>query len=357
MITHTCPHCGHQLRVPEEYAGRTGKCKNCQKTVTIPAQEEAKFAPKVESAHEPELIDEESSGVLSDHSKRKGKTRACPYCGEQILRSAKKCRYCGEFLKGQKELKTNVQQGALIGSIACFTIGVCMIWWQPLLFIIYIPLLLASFVLSITAMAQGRVLGGIVMLVLTVVIPVLVVLVGLLRVAVSASDAMKDAKSEDLGLSTPATSHTTVPGEGTATGSLPTTTASIDVDAQRLFKEKQEYMEFLDLYDFQARYYESLLDGNVPGVEFKIRNRGSRTLREVEVTVYFRDAWGNTIAEEDYHPVLVSEYSFGDNKPLKPNYIWQMEHGSFYKAPSVPSEWQEGNAIAQITDIEFAGKI
>ncbi|MBS61782.1 hypothetical protein [Salinisphaera sp.] len=121
-------------------------------------------------------------------------------------------------------------------------------------------------------------------------------------------------------------------------------------------QKKSKYAaEFLDLYDFSAEYRDSMLDGKVPGVLFKIKNNGDRTLSRVEVTVYFSDAQGNVIAEEDYTPVLVSDYSFsGDNKPLKPGYIWQMERGKFYSAKNVPSEWQDGSAKAAITNIEFA---
>jgi len=121
------------------------------------------------------------------------------------------------------------------------------------------------------------------------------------------------------------------------------------------FEEKQAYIGNVVLYDLKARYYTSYLDEKVPGVEFKLKNKGNRTLKEVEVTVYFKDATGTIIAEKTYHPVLVSEYSFsGDNKPLKPNYIWQLERGNFYKADSVPTEWKEGAVSAKITNIEFA---
>ncbi len=119
------------------------------------------------------------------------------------------------------------------------------------------------------------------------------------------------------------------------------------------FEKKQAYIDKVKLYDFTAKYFSSYLDGETPGVTFKIKNEGEKTLTKVEVTVYFKDSSNNVIAEEDYHPVLVSDYSFGDNKPLKPNYIWQMESGKFYKAKSVPSEWQEGNAVAKITDLRF----
>ncbi len=123
----------------------------------------------------------------------------------------------------------------------------------------------------------------------------------------------------------------------------------------RTIKEKQAYFSKVVLYDVKAKYYETLLKGRLPGVEFKIKNKGGRTLKEVEVTVYFKDAQGRVIAEEDYHPVLNTSLALlsRDNKPLKPNYIWQMERGKFYKADSVPSEWKEGRVSAKITNIEF----
>lgn len=118
---------------------------------------------------------------------------------------------------------------------------------------------------------------------------------------------------------------------------------------------EREYMSNnLELYDLSAKYMDSVLDGKVPGVLFKIRNTGDRSLDNVEVTVYFKDAQGNTIAEKDFNPVLVTEYAYGrDNKPLKPGYIWQMEKGKFYSAKSVPSEWREGSIEAIVTDLSF----
>jgi hypothetical protein len=112
--------------------------------------------------------------------------------------------------------------------------------------------------------------------------------------------------------------------------------------------------DHLRLYDIDAKYFDSMLDGRVPGVRFKIKNEGNRTLNEVAVRVVFYDANDKPIAEEEYHPVLVTELSFGDNNsPLRPNYIWQDEPGKFYTAKSVPSEWKAGKVTATITDIEF----
>ncbi|HEY4952842.1 MAG TPA: hypothetical protein VII71_05610, partial [Verrucomicrobiae bacterium] len=121
-----------------------------------------------------------------------------------------------------------------------------------------------------------------------------------------------------------------------------------------LSKEKSDYIIMnLRLYDFAAQYHDSEFNGKVPGVDFKIKNWGQRILNEIEVTVYFKDASSNIISEDKFYPVLVAEFGT-DNEPLKPGYIWQQEQGKFYAAKKVPSEWQEGNATAKITDIKFS---
>jgi len=120
-------------------------------------------------------------------------------------------------------------------------------------------------------------------------------------------------------------------------------------------KEKTAYIQqHLVLYNVEARYMDSILDGRVPGVLFKLRNTGDRSLDMVKVTVTFKDASGAAIHDEDYYPVSVSGFSLGDNKPLKAGYVWQMENGKFYEAKSVPSEWQEGSVTAKVTDIQFS---
>jgi prepilin-type processing-associated H-X9-DG protein len=35
-ISFTCPHCGHQTNVDERYAGQSGPCASCGKTITVP---------------------------------------------------------------------------------------------------------------------------------------------------------------------------------------------------------------------------------------------------------------------------------------------------------------------------------
>ncbi|MDP2505424.1 hypothetical protein [Oceanobacter sp. 3_MG-2023] len=61
------------------------------------------------------------------------------------------------------------------------------------------------------------------------------------------------------------------------------------------------------------------------------------------------------IYEEDYLPVLVSKYSYGnDNKPLKPGYVKEMDKDKYYTLDSALSDWAEGKAVAKVVDIEFA---
>lgn len=142
-----------------------------------------------------------------------------------------------------------------------------------------------------------------------------------------------------------------------AAGSAPTSATSTPAEASSVpSAEEANYINSsLRLYEFEAKHFDSLLDERVPGVDFKIKNEGGRTINSLTVKVVFFDASDKPIAEEVFYPVNVGEYSTGNEaKPLRPNYIWQQESGQFYTAKSVPSEWKEGNAKATITEVKFA---
>ena len=118
------------------------------------------------------------------------------------------------------------------------------------------------------------------------------------------------------------------------------------------FEEKQAYIKNVELKDFRVGEGQKYGFGDPePGVFGTIVNNGDRTLKKVELTVYFLNEAGVTVGEEDYYPVLVTEYSFGgDNKPLKPNYV--KDFGYTVK-DSAPSTWDK-KVKGKITDIEFA---
>ena len=84
-------------------------------------------------------------------------------------------------------VQTNVKQGALIGGVACFGIGIIFMFLSMWSFIIYGPLFLVAFILSIVAMAQKRILGGILLLLATLVVPTIL---GLYLFATRATEAL-----------------------------------------------------------------------------------------------------------------------------------------------------------------------
>src|SRR5262249_54156181 len=102
-----------------------------------------------------------------------------------------------------EELRTNVKQGALIGGWVCFGVGAALMFLSVWAIIFYAPLFFAAFVLSIVAMAQGRVAGGLTLLLCCVIIPSLTFL-GLMA-RLQPSDSLKSpSPSTSLETATPA---------------------------------------------------------------------------------------------------------------------------------------------------------
>jgi len=69
-VSMKCPHCGQILEVPEGFLGQTLVCPLCECDFELPNQ------------------------TLT--------TIDCPFCGESVLATMKKCKHCGEFLKEKK---------------------------------------------------------------------------------------------------------------------------------------------------------------------------------------------------------------------------------------------------------------
>ena len=85
------------------------------------------------------------------------------------------------------------------------------------------------------------------------------------------------------------------------------------------------------------------------GVFGEIKNTGDRTLKGVEITIYCLGPDGKPIFEKAYHPVLVTEMSFGDEgKPLKPGYSRTFG----VKMDDAPSSWTK-KVDVKVTSIEF----
>jgi DNA-directed RNA polymerase subunit RPC12/RpoP len=99
-----------------------------------------------------------------------GMTVRCPSCSQDLVVPGARV-----VPKPQAaEVKTNVKQGALIGGWVCLVAAAALLLMPVPTFFLWIPLTFAAFVLSITAMAQRRVLGGILLLLITVIgVPIL----------------------------------------------------------------------------------------------------------------------------------------------------------------------------------------
>lgn len=77
-FTQNCPHCGQPFEAENEWIGMQAECPNCTGEITVKA-------PGASPA---------GGGA--------GNLVSCPFCGEEILAVAKKCKHCGEFLDGSQ---------------------------------------------------------------------------------------------------------------------------------------------------------------------------------------------------------------------------------------------------------------
>ncbi len=100
-ISVNCQECGKTLRAPDSLAGKKAKCPQCGAVVSLPAaivnaelddapppkKKSVAVKPRDEDFDEPAEFD-----AVSAADERK----PCPLCGEMIVASAAKCRFCGE---------------------------------------------------------------------------------------------------------------------------------------------------------------------------------------------------------------------------------------------------------------------
>lgn len=73
--------------------------------------------------------------------------------------------------KAPQTVLTNVKQGALIGGWVCFGLGLVFMFVSLFFVFLYGPLFLVAFILSIVAMAQRRIWGGVALLLATLILP------------------------------------------------------------------------------------------------------------------------------------------------------------------------------------------
>jgi predicted RNA-binding Zn-ribbon protein involved in translation (DUF1610 family) len=85
-ISLQCPGCQKRLKARDELAGKRIKCPSCGGIVPVPV---------AASTDEPPPAEEEV------------KRRPCPKCGEEIVATARKCRFCGEVFDPKLRRKSS----------------------------------------------------------------------------------------------------------------------------------------------------------------------------------------------------------------------------------------------------------
>lgn len=266
----------------------------------------------------------------------------CKECGHRVANSAPSCPSCGVFRSTQPPVITQVVAPERSGSIlamgvAALAFGVISMLgaWVPYLGMLTTPVA-----------AMGLAIGGLGTLLAMLrgfrSIGLPLVATGLCAASIGIAMNMTKRASDAIGESARRFDQIRADAERKAAASK----------AEKL-RESDDYVaKHVDLYDVQARYFDSLLEGRIPGVSFKLKNRGQRTLSRVQVNVQFEDSEGHVISEADFVPI--SEFSLDDNgRPLKPGFVWQIDAGSMFTAKSVPSEWCEGRVKARISSVSF----
>jgi len=153
-ISFQCPQCGKKLKAPDKAAGKTSTCPGCGGTVTCPEPvydaDVVEMTPLESPRVDPygDLGADEPYGVVELQPVAASSTesrRPCPMCGEMILTTAAKCRFCGEVFdptlkkgKGKKSKKEDetistaeMILAVLCSGIACIFGLVWMIQGKP----------------------------------------------------------------------------------------------------------------------------------------------------------------------------------------------------------------------------------
>jgi predicted RNA-binding Zn-ribbon protein involved in translation (DUF1610 family) len=146
-ISFQCPRCGKKLKAPDNAVGKSSSCPGCGAKVTCPEPiydaevVEMQLPPEKPRGFDPyaELDDDQPYGVVAPEPAQQSSDesrRPCPMCGEMIVTTAAKCRFCGEVFDAtlkkakskKKKKKYDAEDESLTGSeiavaILCDMIG------------------------------------------------------------------------------------------------------------------------------------------------------------------------------------------------------------------------------------------
>ena len=305
-----CPHCEAVYKVPDVYQGKQINCPKCKESFTIQKYEGANKTQQVEHCgHCGRMLQKDE--------------RACVYEGQVV------CHQCNESLRHPTYVTQTKSVSGL--GIAALVLGLiaCLGCWIPMCGILSLPFAILGALFGVIGIIIAKLnkkadvglpIAGTIVCVTAASIAIVVA-----GATVSAIEETSSALSKSL-----------EQAEGTLGD------ASYEASAEQN-REKQAYVGKIKIMNLKVAKA-VLADWGVFG---ELKNTGNRTLTKVEITIYYLDDYGNTIYEDTFYPVLVSNWS-SDNKPLKPNYTEKFG----YNADDVPSEWSKQIKV-YVTNIEF----
>jgi predicted RNA-binding Zn-ribbon protein involved in translation (DUF1610 family) len=178
-----CPSCNKIIRAPDSRAGQIVKCPACGSQMQLPAAEAA-----AEPAAEPPPAGPQTPAAggpgagPGQAAAGGGGTKPCPFCGESILRSARKCKHCKSMLLGPATPAGQRFQGRRRKRAASSNEGTTALVLGILAFFICGPILAPMAILygNSARRKPGQETAGIIGMVLGIIYLVLFVLVILL---------------------------------------------------------------------------------------------------------------------------------------------------------------------------------
>jgi hypothetical protein len=126
-----------------------------------------------------------------------------------------------------------------------------------------------------------------------------------------------------------------------------------DTSAQTSPTKTPEYVYMQDsLHLYNVKLTTEKLFGEIIGyyITGEIKNKGNKTLKNVELIVYLLDKDENPISEESFYAVWASDFNLDPQtrKPLKPGYVRKFQEKIF----NPPSEWAKKVKV-RIKEVEF----
>lgn len=104
-IVFHCTSCGKRLQVAESAAGKDGECPHCHTVQSVPLPD-AVPATELEPAYK--VADDTAAGQPAPPAGDVGDRVPCPMCGQLIMATAVKCRFCGEVFDAKLREATYV---------------------------------------------------------------------------------------------------------------------------------------------------------------------------------------------------------------------------------------------------------